>query len=159
RTRYRSRERRARGLESGEGCRARRHLLEGKRQRQMGEAGLIEYLLPIAIMLAAVVHIIKTGRNFIWVYVVIFIPLFGALAYAAVEIVPEMFKSRTAQKLGANAKAMADPNKSFREARRAAEMTGSVDSKRTLAEEYARRGDHAAAIEIYRDALVGHFAD
>lgn len=125
----------------------------------MGEAGLIEYLLPIAIMLAAVVHIIKTGRNFIWVYVVIFIPLFGALVYFAVEIIPEMFRSRAAQKLGANAKAMADPNKSFREARRAVEMTGSVDSKRTLAEEYARRGDYAAAIEIYRDALVGHFAD
>lgn len=125
----------------------------------MGEAGLIEYLLPIAIMLAAVVHIIKTGRNFIWVYVVIFIPLFGALVYFAVEIIPELFRSRTAQKLGANAKAIADPNKSFREARRAVEMTGSVDSKRALAEEYARRGDYAAAIEIYRDALVGHFAD
>jgi len=120
---------------------------------------LIEYLLPIAIMLAAVVHIIKTGRNFIWVYVVIFIPLFGALVYFAVEIIPEMFKSRAARKIGANAKAMADPNKSFREARRAAEMTGSVDSKRTLAEEYARRGDYSSAIEIYRDALVGHFAD
>ena len=125
----------------------------------MGEAGLIEYLLPIAIMLAAVVHIIKTGRNFIWVYVVIFIPLFGALVYFAVEIIPELFRSRTAQKFGANAKAIADPNKSFREARRAVEITGSVDSKRTLAEEYARRGDYGAAIEIYRDTLVGHFAD
>ena len=52
----------------------------------MGEAGLIEYLLPIAIMLAAVVHIIKTGRNFIWVYVVIFIPLFGALAYFVLPV-------------------------------------------------------------------------
>jgi hypothetical protein len=38
-------------------------------------------------------------------------------------------------------------------------MTGSVDSKRMLAEEYARRGDYGAAIEIYRDTLVGHFAD
>jgi hypothetical protein len=128
----------------------------------MGEAGLsgyIDYLLPIAIMLVCVVHIIKTGRNFIWVYVLIFIPLFGALAYVAVEIVPAMFKSRTAQKFGAGAKAMADPNKSFREARRAVEITGSVDAKRNLAEEYARRGDHAAAIEIYRDSLVGQFRD
>jgi hypothetical protein len=128
----------------------------------MGETGLsgyIDYLLPIAIMLAAVVHIIKTGRNFIWVYVVIFIPLFGALAYFAVEIIPSFFKSRTAQKLGANAKAIADPNKSFREAQRAAEITGSVDSKRALAEEYARRGKYSEAIEIYRDAAVGQFAD
>ena len=31
---------------------------------------------------------------------------------------------------------MADPNKSFREAHRAAELVGSVDSKRALAEEY-----------------------
>jgi len=125
----------------------------------MGETGLIEYLLPIALMLACVVHIIKTGRNFIWVYVVIFIPIFGALVYAAVEIVPSFFKSRAAQKFGAEAKAIADPNRSFREARRAVEMTGSVDSKRALAEEYARRGNYAEAISIYSEAAVGQFAD
>lgn len=120
---------------------------------------MIEYLLPIAVMLAAVVHIIKTGRNFIWVYVVIFIPLFGALVYFAVEIVPELFRSRTAQMIGANAKAMADPNRSFREARRAVELTGSAEARRNLAEEYARRGDYTSAIATYQDALVGHFAD
>lgn len=125
----------------------------------MGETGVIEYLLPIAITIVCVIHIIKTGRNFIWVYVVIFLPLFGALAYFAVEIIPELFRSRTARKFGANAKAIADPNKSFREARRIAELTGSVDSKRALAEEYAKRGDYGAAIEIYRDTLVGQFKD
>lgn len=125
----------------------------------MGETGLIEYLLPIALMLACVVHIIKTGRNFIWVYVVIFIPIFGALVYAAVEIVPSFFRSQAAQKIGAEAKAIADPNRSFREARRAVEITGSVDAKRALAEEYVRRGNYGEAIHIYQDALAGQFAD
>jgi hypothetical protein len=126
----------------------------------MGETGVMDYyIVPALLAIPCVVHAIKTGRNFIWVYVVIFIPYLGPLTYFAVEIIPSLFKSRTAQKFGANAKAIADPNKSFREARRAAEITGSVDSKRALAEEYVRRGDYGAAIEIYRDTLVGQFAD
>jgi hypothetical protein len=126
----------------------------------MGEAGVMDYyIVPALLAIPCVVHAIKTGRNFIWVYVVIFIPYLGPLTYFAVEIVPSVFRSRTARKFGANAKAIADPNKSFREARRAVEITGSVDSKRALAEEYARRGDYGTAIEIYRDALVGQFVD
>ena len=50
-------------------------------------------------------------------------------------------------------------NKSFREAHRAAELVGSVDSKRALAEEYLARGAYADAVEIYRATAVGQFKD
>ncbi|HSZ74773.1 MAG TPA: tetratricopeptide repeat protein [Rhizomicrobium sp.] len=118
------------------------------------------YLLgPIALEIACVIHAVKTGRVFPWIYVIIFLPLVGCIAYFAVEIVPEMARSRGAQKFHASAKAMADPNRSLREAQRGAEMTGSVDAKRTLAEEYVKRGNYADAVELYRDAATGQFRD
>ncbi len=118
------------------------------------------YLIgPIALQIACVIHAVKTGRVFPWIYVIIFLPLVGCIAYFAVEIVPAMAKSRGAQKFHASAKAMADPNKSLREAQRSAEMTGSVDAKRTLAEEYVKRGNYADAVELYRDAATGQFRD
>ena len=129
----------------------------------MGETGVIEYLLPIAITIVCVIHIIKTGRNFIWVYVVIFLPLFGGALCLFRQLGDHSrncFEAARARKFGARSPSHpADPNKSFREARRIAELTGSVDSKRALAEEYAKRGDYGAAIEIYRDTLVGQFKD
>jgi hypothetical protein len=128
----------------------------------MGEAGVIVWfyiLAPIALEIACIIHAVKTGRVFPWIYVIVFLPLVGCAAYFAVEIVPELLRSRSAQKFHASAKAMADPNKSLREAQRSAEMTGSVDSKRTLAEEYVKRGNYADAVALYRDAASGHFRD
>ena len=118
------------------------------------------YLIgPIALQIACVIHAVKTGRVFPWIYVIVFLPMVGCVAYFAVEIMPELLRSRGAQALHANARAMADPNKSLREAQRSAEMTGSVDSKRALAEEYVKRGNYADAVTLYRDAASGHFRD
>jgi hypothetical protein len=117
------------------------------------------FVIGIVIEVAFVIHAVRTGRVFPWIYIIIFLPLVGCIAYFAVEIVPALLRSRGVQKMHAGAKAMADPNKSLREAQRSAEMTGSVDSKRTLAEEYVKRGNYADAVTLYRDAASGHFAD
>jgi hypothetical protein len=118
------------------------------------------YLLaPIVLQIVFVVHAIKTGRSFIWVFAIVFLPLLGSLAYFAVEIVPDLFRSQGAQRFRTQAAAMADPNRSFREAKRAVEMTGSIDAKRALAEEYLRRGRYGDAIVLYREALSGQFHD
>ncbi len=119
----------------------------------------MDYLLPILLMLICVVHIIKTGRNFLWVYAVIFIPLLGALAYFVVEIIPSLFKSDAMRRVTREARAMADPAKSLRDAKRHLEMNGSVDARRQLAEEYIKRGNLTDAIQLYEEAMQGAFAD
>ena len=121
--------------------------------------GYLLLLLPIAFQIACVVHAVRHGHVFPWIYVIVFLPLVGCIAYVLVVIVPEMARGRAAAKLHSNIRQMADPNKSFREAHRAAEMVGSVDAKRALAEEYIARGAFGDAVEIYRDAAQGQFKD
>jgi len=116
-------------------------------------------LLPLALMIYCVVHAIRRGNIFPWIYVIIFLPGIGSLIYLFIEILPEMARSRAAGRLHSNIRQMADPNKSFREAHRAAELVGSVDSKRALAEQYIARGAYADAVEIYRETAVGQFKD
>ena len=116
-------------------------------------------LLPLALMIYCVVHAIRRGNIFPWIYVIIFLPGIGSLIYLFIEILPEMARSRSAARLHSNIRQMADPNKSFREAHRAVELVGSVDSKRALAEEYIARGAYADAVEIYRETAVGQFKD
>ena len=116
-------------------------------------------LIPLALIVICVVHAVRRGNIFPWIYVIIFLPGIGSLIYIAVEIVPELLRGRAAARLKSGATSALDPNRSFREAHRAAELVGSVDSKRALAEEYLARGAYADAVEIYRATAVGQFKD
>jgi len=115
-------------------------------------------LLPLLLEIACIVHAIKTER-YIWIFVIFFIPGLGSLAYLAVEVLPEVFRSRRAARFASNARTMADPGRSLRQAERAADMVGSVDSKRALAEEYISRGRYQDAVVLYEGMLVGQFKD
>lgn len=116
-------------------------------------------LIPLALIAICVVHAVRRGNIFPWIYVIIFLPGIGSLIYIAVEIVPELLRGRAAARLKSGAASALDPNKSFREAHRAAELVGSVNSKRALAEEYLARGAYGDAVEIYRATAVGQFKD
>ena len=120
---------------------------------------LLITFLPLALMIACVVHAIRNGNVWPWIYVIVLLPGIGSLIYLFMEILPQMAKSRAAAKLGSNVRQMADPHRSLREAHRAAEMVGSVDAKRQLAEEYIARGAYADAVDLYRDAAQGQFKD
>lgn len=121
--------------------------------------GYVFYLGPIALELGCIIHAVKTGRVFPWIYVIIFLPLVGSIAYLAVEIVPDLMRSRTSHRLATGLRAAADPDRSFRQARRAADLVGSVDAKRALAEQHVARGQYPDAVALYERALTGQFRD
>lgn len=120
------------------------------------DTALMLYLiLPYALSIALIVHCIKTGRNWIWVWVMLFLPLLGALAYAAVEIVPELFRSRSAQRTARGLKKAIDPFGDLRRFEREAEVTGNVASRQRYAEQLTRHGRYGDAIAQYRLTLTG----
>ena len=121
--------------------------------------GYIYFLLPILLQILCVVHAVRNGHVFPWIYVIVFLPLVGCIAYLLVIILPEMGSTRAAAQVRANARNIVDPHRGLRQAHRAAEMVGSVDSKRMLAEEYIARGAYHDAVEIYREAAQGQFRD
>jgi hypothetical protein len=126
--------------------------------------GLLGYLtspiglISLGLLVVCVVHSIRTGNVFPWIYVMVFLPGIGPLIYFFVVIVPDLFRSRSAQRLRSGAARAIDPNKDYRAAMREVEMVGSVDAKRALAEQLLSRGQLADAIEVYRSALQGQFA-
>jgi hypothetical protein len=44
--------------------------------------------MPLALQLLLIIHVIKTGRNTLWIFLLIFVPLVGGLAYLIVEVLP-----------------------------------------------------------------------
>lgn len=116
----------------------------------------IAYFVLIGV---CIVHAVRNGNVFPWVYIIIFLPGLGSLIYFFAVIVPEMFRSRHASRLARGARDVADPNRSYREAHRAVAMVGSVDAKRALADQQIARGAYQDAVATYRDAAQGQFKE
>ncbi len=111
--------------------------------------------LSVLIQVGLIVHVVKTGRNSLWIWVLALLPGAGSLAYIFVEVIPDLFGSRFARATARGVRRAIDPDRDLRMASARAAMTDTVAAKAALAAELSRRGDYAAAIEHYRAALRG----
>ncbi len=112
-------------------------------------------IISIIIQVLLVVHCIKTGRNTIWIWVIVLLPIAGPIAYIAVELLPELFGSRTAKRTARNMKKVLDPQADLRRYENEARLGGNVASTQRYADELTRQGRHDEAIEQYRKVLTG----
>jgi hypothetical protein len=109
-----------------------------------------------AVQALLIVHVIKTGRNQLWIWALLLLPAgIGALAYLAVEIVPELFRSRTAQRTARSFRKAMDPGADLRRYESEARIAGNVASRQRYAEELVRHGRYDEAIAQYRETLTG----
>lgn len=116
-------------------------------------------LVDLALLAVCIVHALRRGNVWPWLYIMILIPGLGMLLYFFLEIFPELTRSRGARQIRSNAARAIDPNKGFRQALHEAEMSGSIDSRRALAEQYLARGSAAEAVALYHGMLEGQFRD
>ncbi len=114
-------------------------------------------ILSIAVQAALIAHVIKTGRNMLWIAAIFFLPLAGPIAYVAVEILPDLFGGRTARRARSSVHKMIDPDRDLRRASAEVEISGNVDARRRLADELYERRQFDAAIEAYQGGLRGIF--
>jgi len=115
------------------------------------------FLISLLIQAAFIVHVIKTGRNQLWIWVLIIpgVAFAGMLAYIVVEILPELFRSRAAQRTARGFRKAMDPQGDLRRYESEARLAGNVASRQRYAEELARHARYDEAIAQYREALSG----
>ena len=112
-------------------------------------------ILSILVQVALIIHVVKTGRNQIWIWVLALLSLPGAIAYIAVEILPELFRSRTAQRTARGLRKAMDPGRDLRRYESEARVAGNVASRQRYAQELVRHQRYDEAIGQYREALTG----
>jgi hypothetical protein len=114
-------------------------------------------ILSLLVQAALIVHVIKTGRNQLWIWAIALLPGVGALAYVAAEVLPSLFGGRTARRASAGMRRMLDPDRDLRRSSAEVEISGNVDARRRLAEELFERKQFGEAIEVFRGGLKGIF--
>lgn len=112
-------------------------------------------IIVLVIQVLLIVHCIRTGRNTIWIWVLALLNLPGAIAYLAVEVIPDLWRSRATRGALRAARRALDPEQQLRTYAAAAERTGDVASRQRYAEELLRQGQAERSAEVYRQALGG----
>ena len=112
-------------------------------------------VLIVLAQIACAVHVVRSGRNYIWIYLVVFVPVIGMAAYVLAEILPEWMQSRSARQAASGLGRALDPGRGLRDALRRVEITPTAENKAALAEAYLAAGKPQDAIGLYRDALTG----
>ncbi len=113
------------------------------------------FVLSLILQIAFVIHVIKTGRDTRWVWIVMILPGAGAAAYFVMEILPELLGSsggRMARKKAGN---ILNPDRDLNAASRDLEVADTVQNNQRVAGELMEKGRYAEARDLYKKCLTG----
>lgn len=109
----------------------------------------------LALQILLVVHVVKTGRPTYWVFVVMLLPLAGAIAYVIVEILPEMVHSRAGRQVAKDLGSVVNPDRELRQLTREAARADTVENRFKLAKECLNKQRYEEALDLLEGCLEG----
>lgn len=116
-------------------------------------------VLPYLLQLLCIVHIVRTGREYYWIYIIIFVPIIGGVAYIVVEILPSLIHGRGTVRLPSTYVDIVvrsiSPTARLKRFERDVAFSPTHENKRVLADEYLACGDHEKALAIYQALATG----
>ena len=115
------------------------------------------FILSVLIQVAFVIHVVKTGRNTTWIWIVIMLPLAGSAAYFLLEILPELTGSRAGRHTRRKIQTIVNPNKEINAAAKNYSLNDSVENSMKLADECIKKGLYLDAKELYSKCLSGPY--
>jgi hypothetical protein len=117
------------------------------------------FVVSLVLQALLIVHVIKTGRNTIWIWVLALLSYAGVIAYVVAELIPDLMHSRATQRTVKGVKRALDPEADLRRLAQTAEVSGGVDASQRQAEELMRLGRPGDAIPVYQRVLRGLYAN
>jgi hypothetical protein len=115
--------------------------------------------LSLILSIALAVHVVRTGRELFWLWIILIFQPLGGLVYFLAIVLPELFRGPAAQRLERSARAALDPMREYREAKQACEETPTVRNQSRLAQAASALGRHEEAERLYAEAAHGIHTD
>jgi hypothetical protein len=104
------------------------------------------------------VHCIRNGKP-AWLLLIVFFPVVGSLVYLFVEYLPELRARNTIGATAQRVKARINPAAEIQRLEDQVSLSNSLNNRMELARGYLRVGRVDDAIRVYRESLVGLYAD
>lgn len=119
----------------------------------------IIWALPYILQLLLIIHIIKNGKPFLWLWLVVFLPYIGGLVYILMEIVPELLASGSVEKVGRAVANAVNPGRSLAELESLVKRQNTIANRTKLADCYVSLERYEEAISLYDSCLTGPYSD
>jgi hypothetical protein len=114
---------------------------------------MIYFAASVGLQILCVIHVMRTGRNQMWMWIIIFFSLLGCLAYFIVEVLPAHGGNRYVRHARAQVGAKLNPEKALREAQDALSLADTAANRIAVADALTGLGRHREAAPYYRQAL------
>lgn len=115
--------------------------------------------LSLAFSVALCVHVVRTGREMYWLFIILMFQPLGGVVYAIINVLPDMFGGTTARRIQAAARETLDPTREYREAKQAVEDTPTVRNQSRLAAAAMSLHKFDEAERLYAEAAHGIHAE
>lgn len=110
------------------------------------------------IQILLVIHVLKTGRNRYWIWMLLFLPLIGGIAYLVIEILPELSGGIQGQRTMRGLRNVVNPGANLRRHEAAWEQSPNADNARRYAGALLDGGRREDADKVLDKALSGFFS-
>lgn len=112
-------------------------------------------ILSIIVQVVLVIHVVKTGRNTNWIWIVVMLPVAGSIAYFILEVLPGLMSGAGARKTKAKLRNSINPNESIKEAAHNLNIADTVANTLRLAQECLQKEQFADARDLFTKCLTG----
>ena len=110
--------------------------------------------LSLIIQIALAIHVIRTGRETYWIYVLL-IPGIGSALYFFTQVLPDLGQSRGVNTAKNSLLKAIDPQRELRNKKAQLDLANTLSNKQKLAEECLEAGMFTDAIELFLSCLKG----
>jgi len=117
------------------------------------------YLLGMLFSIALCVHVVRSGQNMMWLYIILFLSPIGGIVYLIAVVAPQMTGSPAARKAREAARDTLDPTRDYRQAKQMVDDTPTVGARMRFAAAAGELGRWDEAEAAYRAAAQGVHAE
>lgn len=114
---------------------------------------MIFLVASLCLQIVCAVHVIRSGRNQIWLLFIFLFSLLGCFAYLVLEVLPQHWNNRHLRTARAQVAVKVDPERAVRDAERNLELAETAANYIALGDAQAMRHRYAEAEGAYRKAL------
>jgi hypothetical protein len=113
------------------------------------------YYIILGLQAICAIHCIRKGTQNKWIWLIVFLPLVGSIAY----IFTEIFTRREMEQVQSGAGAIFNPSGKIKKLQDNLRFRDTFDNRIALADAYLAAGQFDSAIELYEKSLVGAFSE
>lgn len=113
------------------------------------------YYLVLILQGICVFHCVRKGNQNKWIWLIVFLPLIGCIAYIFTEIITK----NEMEQVQSGMSSVFNPSGKIKKLQSNLQFRDTFDNRMALADAYLEAGEPGLAIEIYEKNLIGTFAE